>query len=40
MYASHGAEGKEWKYGYTRASGGIGKSMIETEIIRMEDSYQ
>jgi hypothetical protein len=39
MYASHGAEGKEWKYEYMRASGGIGGSVIETQIIRTEDSY-
>jgi hypothetical protein len=29
MYASHGAEGKEWKYEYMRASGGIRESVIE-----------
>jgi hypothetical protein len=39
MYASHGVEGEEWKYEYTRASGGNGESVIETEIRRTEDSY-
>jgi hypothetical protein len=39
MYASYGAEDKEQKYEYMRASGGIGESVIETDIIRTEDSY-
>jgi hypothetical protein len=39
MYESHGAEGKEWKYEYTRASGGIGGGVIEIDIMRTEDWY-
>jgi hypothetical protein len=39
MYASRGAEGEEWKYEYMRASGGIGESVVETDIMRTEDWY-